>query len=257
MKLKFSNYSYLSAKSIILISYFPKVETLKSFLSLSKEVFLDHIKKSYEIETESLNLDEILLLDWNDTIKRFKRILSDENLYKYFEIEKEYEIIRDENNLFEKEYEKIKKELFLLNFSDFFKNFIKLKIDFYNILSFLKHKYFGTYFRFIDSGRLNYRLFKNYEKESLDSFIEFINLKYPETYEKNPIIFFELFDKKRDDILINYLKNSKFLVFGPEIIFSYLVLKSLNNINLRLIYHGITYNLPHDEVLRRLRVINE
>lgn len=256
MKLKNSNFSYLSAKSLILTSYFPKIETLKSYLSLSKEIFIDHVKKVYNIQTESQNLDEILNIDWNNTIMIFKRIVFDENLYRYFEIEKEYDLLDSNVNIFEKEYEKIKKELFLLNFSDFFKNFIKLKVDLLNILGFLKHKYFGFPFKYIESGNLNERLFKSFEKEAVQNFIEFINLKYPKTIEKSPETFFEIFDKKRDDLLINYLKNSKFFVFGPEIIFSFLALKNFNNVNLRLIYNGIIYNLSHDEVLRRLRVIN-
>ncbi|MDI6861619.1 MAG: V-type ATPase subunit [Caldisericia bacterium] len=256
MKLKNSDFSYLSAKSLILISYFPKIENLKSYLSLSKEAFVDHIKKSYGIETESQNLDEILTFDWNNNIKKLKSIIFDEKLYQYFEIEKEYEIIESDKNIFEKEYEKIKKELFLLNSSEFFKKFIKLKIDLFNILSFLKHKYFGFSFKYIDGGNLIERIFKLFEKESIQNFIEYINLRYPKTIEKTPELFFELFEKKRDDLLINYLKNSKYFVFGPEIVFSFLVLKSFNNVNFRLIYNGIIYNLPHEDVLRRLRVIN-
>lgn len=256
MKLKNSNFSYLSAKSLILGSYFPKIESLKSFLSLSEDVFIDHVKKSYGVDTESLDLDEILSIDWNNTINNFKRIVSNEKLFKYFEIEEEYSKSDFKENLFDIEYEKIRKESFLLNYSDFFKDFFKLKIDLFNILSFLKHKYFELPFKFISGGNLNERVFKLYEKESRESFIEFINSKYPKTVEKNPNTFFELYEKKRDEILINYLKNSKFFVFGPEIIFSFLVLKSINNTNLRLIYNGIIYNLPKDEVLRRLRVIN-
>lgn len=256
MKLKYSDFSYLSAKSLILESYFPKIESLKSFLSLSKDVLIDHIKKSYGIDTESLDLDEILNIDWNKTIKNYKRIVSDKKLYQYFEIEEEYRKIEIKENLFEKEYEKIKRESFLLNYSDFFKGFIKLKIDLFNILSFLKHKNFELPFKYIKGGNINERVFKLYEKESLESFIEFINSKYPKTVEKDIHSFFELYEKKRDEILINYLKSSRFFVFGPEIIFSFLVLKNFNNINLRLIYNGIVYNLPKDEVLRRLRIIN-
>lgn len=254
MKLAFSNFSYLSSKSLILISYFPKIENLKSYLSLSLNTFIDHIKKFYGIDIESNDLDEILEFDWRNTINSFERVLRETQLFKYFEIEKEYEKVKED--LFEKEYEKIRKEMYLLNFSNFFKDFIKLKIDLFNTLSFLKHKYFELPFRFINGGNLNERVFKTFEKANLSEFIEFINSRYPKFIEKSFEDIFSLFEKKRDEVLIKYLKSSKFYVFGPEIVFSYLVLKNINYINLRLIYNGIIYSLPHEEVIRRLRVIN-
>lgn len=256
MKLKDSKYSYLSAKCLILESYFPKVENLKSYLSLSKDVFIDHVKKSYNIETDSQDLVEILNVDWYNTIKSFKRLTFDERLYRYFEIEKKFEEEKSDLDLFEKEYEKLNQEKFLLKFSDFFKRFIMLKIDMFNIFSFLKHKHFEFPFKFIKGGSFNERVFRSFEKETIYEFIGFINLKYPKLIEKPTDQFFEFFDKRRDDYLISYLKRSKYITFGPEIIFSFLILKSFNNINLKLIYNGIIYNIPHENVSRRLRIIN-
>ncbi len=257
MKLKNSDYSFLSAKSLILESRFPKIDNLKSYLSLSSELFIENVKKSYDIDIESNNFDEILEEDWKKTLNKFQRVVNIESLIKYFDIEKEYEKKEiDSNSLFEYEKEKLKKELNTLNFSRFFIEFIKIKIDLFNVLNFLKHKKFELPFKYIKNGNINERIFKEYEKASIENFIDFINSRFPKLIEKGIIDFTELFDKKRDEILIDYLKRSKYFVFGPEIVFSFLSLKNFNNINLRLIYNGIIYNLPYDSVLRRLRNIN-
>jgi len=257
MKLKNSDYSFLSAKSLILESQFPKIENLKSYLSLSIEIFIDFIKKSLNVDIESNNVDEILQYDWDSTINRFKRTSNIEKLIKYFEIEKEFEKedIKKEF-LFEFENERLNKEIEILNFSEYLVNYIKTKIDLFNILNFVKHKSFDLPFKFIKRGNMSLMIFKQFEKESLENFVEYVNSKYPKLFEKDIKDFIQIFDKKRDDILIDYLKRSRNIVFGPEILFSYLSLKNFNNINLRLVYNGIIYNLPHDKVIRRLRNIN-
>jgi V/A-type H+-transporting ATPase subunit C len=257
MKLKNSDYSFLSAKSLILESQFPKIENLKSYLSLSIEIFIDFIKKSLNVDIESNNVDEILQYDWDSTINRFKRTSNIEKLIKYFEIEKEFEKedIKKEF-LFEFENERLNKEIEILNFSEYLVNYIKTKIDLFNILNFVKHKSFDLPFKFIKRGNMSLMIFKQFEKESLENFVEYVNSKYPKLFEKDIKDFIQIFDKKRDDILIDYLKRSRYIVFGPEILFSYLSLKHFNNINLRLVYNGIIYNLPHDKVIRRLRNIN-
>ncbi|MBC7195578.1 MAG: hypothetical protein H5U37_07980, partial [Caldisericia bacterium] len=174
MKLINSNYSFLSAKSLILESRFPKIDNLKSYLSLSPELFIENVKKSYDIDIESNNLDEILEEDWKKTINNFQRVTNIEKLIKYFVIEKEYEKKEFNSNLlFEYEDEKIKKEFNVLNFSLFFIEFMKIKIDLLNILNFLKHKNFELPFRYIKNGNINERTFKEYEKVTVENFIEF------------------------------------------------------------------------------------
>lgn len=259
MKLKNSDWCYLSSKSIILINKFPKLEYYKSLLSISPNFFIEQIKKEVDISEETNELEDILNIDWKKTLSLFEKKIPLKYIFSYFNIERNY--YKKINNLPDEKRinilkEKFENEINLFRFSPFLINLIKLEIDFYNIESFLKHKYFDTLFNFISSGYLSYNKFKNFEKESLENFVEFVNSNYKGFIEKNLIEFLKYFDKKKDEYFIKILKDSKYFVFGPEIVFSYLKLKDYHYINLNTIYNGLIYNQPSDLILRRLRVIN-
>lgn len=259
MKLKQSDWCYLSSKSIILINKFPKLEFYKSLLSTSPNVFIEQIKKEIDINEETNELEEILNIDWKRTLSFFEKKITIKNIFSYFNIERNY--YKKINNLPDEKRvnilkEKFENEISLYEDLPFLINLIKVEIDFYNIESFLKYKYFNTSFNFISSGNISYNKFKNFEKESLENFIEFINSNYKGFIEKNLIEFLQYFEKKKDEYFIRILKNSKYFVFGPEIVFSYLKLKDYHYINLNTIYNGLIYNQPSDLIYRRLRVIN-
>jgi len=259
MELKNSDWCYLSSKSIILTDRFPKLEYYKSYLSISPKMFIEQIRKDNDINEETHEFEEILNLDWKKTISLFEKKMPLKFIIEYFEIERNYfkliDNLPDEKRLkllkdkFEKEVNIFKNLFFLINF-------IKTEIDFYNIENFLKHKYFDIGFYYISNGNLSYNRFKNFEKESIENFIEFINSKYENFIEKNLSEFLIYFDKKKDEYLIKILKDSKYFVFGPEIIFSYLKLKDYHYINLNIIYNGLIYNQPSESIIRRLRLIN-
>lgn len=259
MKLKYSDWCYLASKSIILINKFPKLENYKSLLSVSPNFFIERIKKEFDISEETNEMEDILNTDWKKTISIFEKKIPSKYIFSYFDIERNYyKLINNlpEQKRFSILKEKFENEINLFRFLPFLINLIKLEIDFYNIESFLKHKYFDTSFNFIKSGYLSFNKFKNFEKEPLENFIVFVNSNYKSFIEKNLIEFLKYFDKKKDEYFIKILKNSKYFVFGPEIVFSYLKLKEYHYINLNTIYNGLIYNQPSDLILRRLRSIN-
>lgn len=259
MKLKYSDWCFLSSKSLILTSEFPRLESYKGYLSLSPRSFLDQIKKQMDILEDTDDLELILKKEWHKTIKLFERKLPLDFIIRYFEIERKYiNLLKNSTNekrvkLLNEEYSK---EIYLFKNYPFLINFVKLNIDFTNIETFLKHKYFNTPYYFISNGNLKESLFRKFEKESIDSFIDYINTKYRNFIEKDLKDFLLYFDKKKDEYIINLIKESKYFVFGPEIVFSYLKLKDYHYINLRLIYNGLIYNQSAESIIRRLRLIN-
>lgn len=259
MKLKYSDWCYLSSKSIILTDKFPKLEHYKSYLSVSPKIFIEQIKKDNDIVDETTNFEEVLKKDWENTLSFFGKKVPLKSIIEYFEIERNYYKVvnglTDEKRLsFLKD--KFENEIKLFKYSPFLVDFIRIEIDFHNIESFLKHKYFETKFFFIPNGYFLYSKFKNFEKETTENFIEFINLKYKNFIEKELLEFLTFFDKKKDEYTIKILKESKFFVFGPEIAFSYLKLKDFHYTNLNIIYNGLIYNQSSDSIIRRLRLIN-
>lgn len=259
MKLKYSDWCYLSSKSIILTDKFPKLEHYKSYLSVSPKIFIEQIKKDNDIVDETTNFEEVLTKDWENTLSFFGKKVPLKSIIEYFEIERNYYKVvnglTDEKRLsFLKD--KFENEIKLFKYSPFLVDFIRIEIDFHNIESFLKHKYFETKFFFIPNGNFSYNKFKNFEKETTENFIEFINSKYKNFIEKELLEFLTFFDKKKDEYTIKILKESKFFVFGPEIAFSYLKLKDFHYTNLNIIYNGLIYNQSSDSIIRRLRLIN-
>ncbi|MGB9843296.1 MAG: V-type ATPase subunit [Caldisericia bacterium] len=259
MKLKYSDWCYLSSKSIILTNKFPKLEYYKSYLSISPKIFVEQIKKDNDISEDTTDFEEILRKDWGKTISFFEKKVPLDSIIEYFKIENNFSKMID-NLTYEKRSfllkNKFQSEVKLFKYSPFLLDFIKKEIDFFNIESFLRHKYFETNFYFIPDSNLNINTFKNFEKDTLENFVEFVNLKYKNFIEKNLLEFLTYFEKKKDEYIIKLLKESKYFVFGPEIIFSYLKLKNYHHTNLNIIYNGLIYNQPSESIIRRLRLIN-
>lgn len=213
-----------------------------------------------DITEEGKELEKIFELDWKKTLKLFEKKIPLKQILNYFDLERL--LYKNLDKLSNEKFENLlinllKNELHLFSFSPFLEEFIMLKIDLFNIRNYLKYKYFNYKFLYIKGGNLTFNFFKKFDKESIDYFIENINSKYKNFIEKDIKNFLIYFEKKRDDYLISFLKNSKYFVFGPEIVFSYLQIKDYHYINLYTIYNGLIYNQSTESILRRLRTINE
>jgi V/A-type H+-transporting ATPase subunit C len=62
------------------------------------------------------------------------------------------------------------------------------------------------------------------------------------------------FEKATDDFLLEHLRTTRFLAFGPEPLFAHLAAREYESMNLRIIMAGKTHGIPGDSLKERLRI---
>jgi len=139
----------------------------------------------------------------------------------------------------QKNYYDTCKKLIEVEKNDFLDEYLKIKIDFENLSTYIIKKNYSEKIEknfFIAGGYIQYE--KHLNEEIL---WKYINFKYP--LLKTPLTE-ENFEKEKDKFLINFLKKTKVIPYGIEVIFSYFLLKEKEINNLQRIALGKFYNLP-------------
>ena len=177
---------------------------------------VDPYSLKYSLENRDFDIMPEIL---KDTLMEFAEIKSD-NPDTYF-------------SFLRKEYYRIIKNLIEKEKNGFLNGYISIEIDFANISSFLLKKQKDE---LIDGGNIKKEDFYD-EKKLWKSVKEF----YP--YVEVPIKEKD-YEKVKKNAIINFLKSSRRIGYGIEVIFSYFSARFIEMENLQRILIGKFYNLP-------------
>ncbi|RKY30841.1 MAG: hypothetical protein DRP67_03705 [Candidatus Omnitrophota bacterium] len=177
---------------------------------------VDPYSLKYSLENRDFDIIPEIL---KDTLMEFAEIKSD-NPDTYF-------------SFLRKEYYRIIKNLIEKEKNGFLNGYISIEIDFANISSFLLKKQKDE---LIDGGNIKKEDFYD-EKKLWKSVKEF----YP--YVEVPIKEKD-YEKVKKNAIINFLKSSRRIGYGIEVIFSYFSARFIEMENLQRILIGKFYNLP-------------
>ena len=146
---------------------------------------------------------------------------------------------------------------------DLFIEYVKDMIDFINVKSSIRMKKQGKDFRFfkdviLENGNINKEDILSAYGDSIDTMIQkFKNSKISSALIKGLNYYKETnrlseFEKFMDDYLMELNKKSKYINFGPEPIFSYIIAKEAEIKNLRIIMVSKINNLSPDVIRGRV-----
>lgn len=159
-----------------------------------------------------------------------------------------YDLIYSDKNLDSAEIGRIK--------NPFLRHFFRLTIDFLNIKIILRAKKIG-----IENEKIKEQLTQggNLKIQDLISGLKIREEKNFEYLREQEEIFASKdileIEKKLDVFLLKFLRDgTQKLDSGPEILFYYVYLKKMMNINIKLILTGKINNLPLEEIKKRLRI---
>lgn len=147
---------------------------------------------------------------------------------------------------------------------DYLVKFVKGMIDIINIKSFIRVKTQdrGVDFLkrvFIDGGNLNMDLFLSNINNSLDTFVKKMNFTEHDKWVKNAYDEFQKtgdigrVEKHGDNFMIETLKATKLVSFGPEPIIAYIMARENEIRALRIILTGKKNMVKPDTIRERLR----
>jgi V/A-type H+-transporting ATPase subunit C len=148
--------------------------------------------------------------------------------------------------------------------NDFITEYVRLSIDFYNIKTLLRVKNMQKGTRFlgeclVPGGKADKSYFlENYDK-SPDTLAQVFYYKYfgdtvkqgMESYAKTGN--FSDLEKLFDNYLIEYVKKSKYIPYGPEVLFAYIVSKENEIRQIRILMTAKINNIGTDVIKERLR----
>lgn len=146
----------------------------------------------------------------------------------------------------------------------FIKDLVTLLIDLANIKVFLRVKALNKTWDFlqkvlIPEGSISSKVFIQNLDNSLDSFIEAIKFTSLGEFLEEGIESFKTtatltkFEKLSDNLILNYVKKSKYISLGIEPLVGYLMAKEMEIKNARIIMVGKTNNISNEVIRERLR----
>lgn len=145
----------------------------------------------------------------------------------------------------------------------FILDFCKIQIDLANLKVFFRSRFLKRDVvekDFIDGGKIFVRDLISLEKKTEDEIKKFIKLNLKREEEK----FFEDYfsegklwqlEKAFDDLMVQELKKTKFIPYGPELVFAFAFSKFNASNNMRLVMAGKWNEIEVEEVKKRLRKI--
>jgi V/A-type H+-transporting ATPase subunit C len=146
----------------------------------------------------------------------------------------------------------------------FLVEYIKMNIDLINISTLLRIIYFKSGDELeeilIEDGNLSTSFLLDLKGESLDSLPSFFrNTPYTSCIQKgikkiNKDGSFTVFDRERDNHLINYIKLARNVTFGVEPVFSYFMARKYDLNNIKMILVGKMYDIPVEKIRERLTI---
>ncbi len=149
---------------------------------------------------------------------------------------------------------------------DFIINYVKQSIDFVNIKTWIRLKKQEKPLKFLkevllEGGNVQTKIFTDFYENTLENFIgEFSSFEYYEMlkkgieeYEKSGKLT-EL-EKLSEDFIMNSSKKAKYITFGPEPLFAYIIAKETEIKIIRIIMVGKINNIPPERIRERLRDI--
>jgi V/A-type H+-transporting ATPase subunit C len=148
--------------------------------------------------------------------------------------------------------------------NDFIAEYVKLLIDFYNVKLMLRAKNMDKDLKFLknalcDGGKINPQdLISNFEKEPA-ALADAFHYKYFGTIMKTAVENFEKtgnfssLEKLFDNCLIEHVKKSKYISFGPEVLLSYIFSKENEARQIRIIMTCKINNIRPEVLRERLR----
>lgn len=191
--------------------------------------------------------------DFQEVIKKIRRFL--EKKPKIFEIQ----------CFLDKEYFSLFKDISKKLESSFLLRLINSRIDFLNLRIFLRFKKLNRKKEeltkaLLGDGNIKEKDFLDiYEKDEekqmifLSKFFSFKLKKYFLEYVKTKNL--KKIKKELEKLEIDYLKDTKFLPFGPEVVIAYFYLKLYTNRNVRLIMHSRLNEIDKEFLRKELRRI--
>lgn len=148
--------------------------------------------------------------------------------------------------------------------NEFITEYVRLSIDFYNIKAMLRVKNMqkGTRFlnkAFVQGGLTDTNFLLEHYDKSLDTLASVFYYKYfgdvlqkgMEDYSKTGN--YGSLEKLLDNCLIEYLKKSKYVAFGAEVLFAYLLSKENEMRQIRILVACKNNNIQVDVLKERLR----
>jgi V/A-type H+-transporting ATPase subunit C len=150
--------------------------------------------------------------------------------------------------------------------SEFLMKYIKILIDLNNIRLFFRMKITNKDLQMFDYGflwngtipweKMKEAFFQDLsafpEAMSKTSYSKIVSEGYTKYIEDKSLIFLE---KEVENYLINYIKQAKQIVFGPEPIIAYLLAKKNNAFIARMILVNKLNNISPDEIKERIRIL--
>ena len=145
-------------------------------------------------------------------------------------------------------------------------NFIKHRIDLTNVRTFLRGQSLMEDVdlisrAFIMGGFIPYSIFETYFSKPTLEFInsvsgkeysDLLSIGYKSYKEENSYV---LLEKLIDEYLLSLLHETKYYLFGPEILFAYYWVQRNSAQMLKLVLLGKLNNLSNDAILKRLRKV--
>ncbi|MDR3090819.1 MAG: V-type ATP synthase subunit C [Clostridiales bacterium] len=149
--------------------------------------------------------------------------------------------------------------------SEFLREYARFSVDFYNLKTLMRAKAIGKSARFLKGalaeadGALPASVFAENFDQPYDVIASKMYYKYfgqalkhaVEDYEKNGN--FSALEKSLDNYLIEHLKKSKYVAFGPEVLLSYILCKESEARQIRVIMTCKLNGISADILRERLR----
>lgn len=146
----------------------------------------------------------------------------------------------------------------------FITEYVQLSIDFYNIKTLMRVKNMQKGSRFLNESLIPGGLtdtdffLENYDK-STDALTSIFYYKYFGDIMKNGMEEYSKtgnysgLERVFDDYLMEYVKKAKYIAFGPEVLFAYLISKENEIRQIRILISCKNNNIPADALKERLR----
>jgi len=156
------------------------------------------------------------------------------------------------------------KQISLISGNTFIKDLVTLFIDLANIKIFLRVKALNKPWDFlqkvlIPDGSISSTVFTENLDNPLDSFIDALKFTSLGDFLEEGIESFKTtgsltkFEKLSDNLIINYVKKSKYISLGIEPLVGYLMAKEIEIKNARIIMVGKINNISNEVIRERLR----
>lgn len=250
LKLIFVRYDFHNIKLFLKMRFFG--DDLSADLSETGMIDVWDLKKYIIDENKKIDLPKDII----EIIKKIRSNLDD--LTKKAADSSEIDLLAD------KEYYALSQKLAKNIGNNFISDFVRRQIDIANIKSLLRIKKLGRDEIFlkktlIDGGKIDTQKLSGFLKKDIEDLIKFLRNYLTPSEEK----FLEEYGKKKhlwqlekgfENLEMAYIKKTKWMSCGPELILAYYYAKKNAIRNIRLIMTGKLNNIASEEIKERVRM---